>query len=401
MKYQCKNCGTSLGYDGLCWRCRAMKERQEVLAWTDEEIQEKLRHLAANAGKLDDYRASEYATLCQLMEIRGICPPQLQRAALEAGAFSLAHLYYHAPADVRDGLILRLMETPSPHEAACLMECLAMQGDDLALEILLELERHPRPWRQQLYVDPSVYAQCGGWTFDSEGNRLQLNFDTSYALVKEEAGALSPTSRFPHILSADVSASDPSSAGATPENSPAGHSYSPVKIGRIRQDRCPHCGCSMADMLILDGRDERLEFLGIDGIFTASCCPNCVGFTEASFSRYTLDGGSEPLYSELEISDVEDYLGRNGIEELSSNSYVLDNHPVPIFLGAGSEDLNTIGGFANWIQDWQYAVCPDCGRPMRYLAQIQWDTVLENMEGTLYIEFCPDCRVAAMIHQQT
>ena len=62
MKYQCKNCGTSLGYDGLCWRCRAMKERQEVLAWTDEEIQEKLRHLAANAGKLDDYRASEYAT---------------------------------------------------------------------------------------------------------------------------------------------------------------------------------------------------------------------------------------------------------------------------------------------------------------------------------------------------
>ena len=80
---------------------------------------------------------------------------------------------------------------------------------------------------------------------------------------------------------------------------------------------------------------------------------------------------------------------------------MLDNHPVPIFLGAGSEDLNTIGGFANWIQDWQYAVCPDCGRPMRYLAQIQWDTVLENMEGTLYIEFCPDCRVAAMIHQQT
>ena len=72
MKYQCKNCGTSLGYDGLCWRCRAMKERQEVLAWTDEEIQEKLRHLAANADKLDDYRASEYATLCQLMEIRAL-----------------------------------------------------------------------------------------------------------------------------------------------------------------------------------------------------------------------------------------------------------------------------------------------------------------------------------------
>mgnify|MGYP000267242060 CR=1 FL=1 len=49
----------------------------------------------------------------------------------------------------------------------------------------------------------------------------------------------------------------------------------------MRDDACPHCGGRMFDMLVLDGRDERMKFLGIDGILTASCCPNCVPFCRA------------------------------------------------------------------------------------------------------------------------
>ena len=52
------------------------------------------------------------------------------------------------------------------------------------METLLELERNPRPWRKSLYVDPSSYAQCGGWTFDKDGHRTQLNFNTCYPMVK-------------------------------------------------------------------------------------------------------------------------------------------------------------------------------------------------------------------------
>ena len=37
---------------------------------------------------------------------------------------------------------------------------------------------------------------------------------------------------------------------------------------------------------------------------------------------------------------------------------------------------------------------------MKYLAQIQWDS-LDYMVGTLYIEICPDCQVISMHHQQT
>jgi len=59
------------------------------------------------------------------------------------------------------------------------------------------------------------------------------------------------------------------------------------------------------------------------------------------------------------------------------------------------------GGFANWIQDWKYVSCPECKKPMKLLAQIQWETVQLNCEGILYIEICPECRIASMHYQQT
>ena len=61
--------------------------------------------------------------------------------------------------------------------------------------------------------------------------------------------------------------------------------------------------------------------------------------------------------------------------------------------------MNTIGGFGNWVQDAEYATCPHCGKPMKYLAQIQWDTVFDCAEGTLYVEFCPACQIVSMQHQ--
>jgi len=74
---------------------------------------------------------------------------------------------------------------------------------------------------------------------------------------------------------------------------------------------------------------------------------------------------------------------------------------VPLFYGARFEDVCTLGGFALWWQDWEYMTCPDCGQPMKYLMQIHWEVLTDYMEGSLYIEFCPDCRVVSMQHQQT
>ena len=88
-------------------------------------------------------------------------------------------------------------------------------------------------------------------------------------------------------------------------------------------------------------------------------------------------------------------------KSMAENPFVLAKNPVPLFYGAFCEDVNTVGGFANWVQDWEYTTCPVCGKPMKYLAQIQWDTIMEGTEGTLYIEVCTDCKVVSMQHQQS
>ena len=265
LKYTCPSCGTPLGYEGLCWKCKCEQERQAALAWTPEQIVEKQRNLIQNIQRLADMEDPEFADFWQLLGYHDAITPEIQRVALAAEVFWPCEIYYHAPADVRDGLIHALLSAEYSSAASNLMSCLAMQGDDKAMETLLELERNPRPWRKGLYVDPSSYAQIGGWTFDKEGQKIQLNFDTCYPMVK----------------------------GTTGEKSP-------VRIGRAREDTCPHCGGRMVDMLVLDGRDERLKFLGLDGILTATCCPNCVGFLKGpAFNSFTLDGGVEAFPSEF------------------------------------------------------------------------------------------------------
>ena len=369
LKYTCPGCGTSLGYDGLCWKCKCEQERNDALAWTPEQIAEKQENLIQNIQRLADMEDPELTDFWQLLGYRNAITPEIQRAALAAEVFYPCELYYHAPDDVRDGLIAALLETDNAHEAGNLMSCLAFQGDNKAMETLLELEQNPRPWRKSLYVDPSNYAQIGGWTFDKGGYRTQLNFDTCYPMVK----------------------------GAPAE-------ASPVRIGRAREDTCPHCSGHMVDMLVLDGRDERLNFLGLDGILTATCCPNCVGFLKGpAFNRFTLDGSAEVFPSELfdGAKRIKCYVRPEDYKALTENLFVLGKAPMPLFYGAACEDVNTIGGFANWVQDAEYTACPHCGKPMKYLAQIQWNTVYDCAEGTLYVEFCPDCHIVSMQHQQT
>ena len=88
----------------------------------------------------------------------------------------------------------------------------------------------------------------------------------------------------------------------------------------------------------------------------------------------------------------------------TTDAAIIRNTNADAILAGGSEaTVNplAIGGFANWVQDAEYTTCPHCGKPMKYLAQIQWDTVFDCAEGTLYVEFCPDCHIVSMQHQQT
>ena len=104
LKYACPSCGTPLGYQGLCWKCKCEQERQAALAWTLEQIAEKQRNLIQNIQRLADMEDPEFTDFWQLLGCRDAIPPEIQRAALAAEVFWPSELYYRAPEDVRDGL---------------------------------------------------------------------------------------------------------------------------------------------------------------------------------------------------------------------------------------------------------------------------------------------------------
>ena len=386
LKYKCRICQRPIGYDGLCWKCDAERRRNEARGWTAADIAEKQRLVLENLPSLEEHGGPVYNDFCKLMSMYDAITPEIQKRAVEMGVYSPYEIFYHAPEEVRDRLIDRLMNTNDEYEAGDLMLCLAMQGDDRSREVLYQLECEPPSWHKFQESDPSVYAWFGGWTFDKDGKRIDLNYDRCYPIVKGDA-----------VVKGDTGSETSMQSELYGEDSP-------IRIARASGDICPHCGGRIYDMLVLDGRDERLKFLGIDGILTAACCPNCVGFLDgAAYCRYTLDGGRELLPSKLfDGSDViVNYCSERDYSELDANKLVLGSQPVPLFWGAFDEDLPSLGGFPNWVQDSHYTVCPDCGRRMKYLMQIPWSVLVDGMDGMLYIEVCTECGIVSLHQQQT
>ena len=364
LKYKCPECQTLLGFEGLCWKCKARHHREEVNNWTLDEIEKKKKQVIEKLITLDDefYTTEEWDIFHDLMTI-GIDCNEIATTAFENEIFYPSELYYNANDEITDKLIEKLMASKSSDEGSLLLGCVAMAGGKKAQAALYELKINPKPWRKNLYVDSDLYAEVGGWTFDTNNNYIKLNYDKCYSF--ELGDTKDEKSTF---------------------------------IARKRGEKCPYCGCEMIDILVLDGNDWRFDFLGIDGTITASCCPNCVTLSEGISNRFTLDGKSEIL--EFDGID-ENYFRDEEIEEMVNNRFVLSEIERSIFYGAFSDDVNTIGGYASWVQDWEYRQCPECGKKMKYLAQIHWDTIFECAEGTLYIEICPECKIITMFHQQT
>lgn len=364
---KCKQCGREIYFDGICISCQTENERDRILALTQGEIDICIRQICdeiENEGKLDE----QSGLFQELLNYRDIDTSKIADAAFKKGLFYPCELYK----DAQQGILKEMLEMIRKDDldaqlAGNLLLCLAVCGGEEVFETFLELERNPRGWREKLHVNPSRYAVYGGWSYDGSGRFIKTNFDICYPLVKGNINQ---------------------------------KKSSPVKIAVKTEERCPKCGCRMVNLMEIDGRDCRLGFLEVDGVIKAKCCPNCIAYSDGDFCRYVIDGESEVIFAE-DLSIAEDDLGDAGIEELASNTYILGDDPVAPRYAADWEGGSSVGGFAFWIQDCEIKLCPDCGKPMRYLAQIQWDTVLDNMEGNAYIEICKDCRVIAVLHQQT
>ena len=97
-------CGTPLGYDGLCWKCKCERDRNAALVWTPEHIAEKQKNPIENIRRLTDMEDPELTDFWQLLGCRDTITPEIQRSELAAGVFYPNGLYYRAPDDVRNGL---------------------------------------------------------------------------------------------------------------------------------------------------------------------------------------------------------------------------------------------------------------------------------------------------------
>lgn len=86
---------------------------------------------------------------------------------------------------------------------------------------------------------------------------------------------------------------------------------------------------------------------------------------------------------------LEDY------ETLAKTPYVLDKTPVPLFFAPGAPGVHTIGGFEDPGKDQYYVTCPCCGKPMKYLACLDYNEAVFHGEGVFYIEVCPDCQIVS------
>ena len=367
MAQKCKQCGREIYFDGICISCRAENERNEILTLPQEAIDAAIHKICdeiRETEKLD----KERHLFTKLLNYRDIDTAEIAKAAFEKRLFYPSEIYKDAPDDVLQAMLSMLKQDDIPSRlAGGLLLCLAIHGGEEVFHTFTELEKQPRKWQEKLYISPSVYATYGGWSYDGDGNALQTNFEKCYPMIQADANQ---------------------------------RKHSPVKIGARTNEKCSYCGCTVVNLMEIDGRDSRLRCLGIDGNIKVKCCPSCVMNTDANLCRYSIDGESEIVY-DSEPLNTEDYVRDSGIEELCSNSYILGESPVPPRYAADWEGGSSIGGFAFWIQDCDIRICPDCKKPMKYLAQIQWDTVLDGWEGNAYIEICKDCCLIAILHQQT
>ena len=75
LKYTCPGCGTPLGYEGLCWKCKAEQERKAAHNWTAEEIAQKQENLIQNILLLSEFQDPECTDFWQLLVYRDAITP--------------------------------------------------------------------------------------------------------------------------------------------------------------------------------------------------------------------------------------------------------------------------------------------------------------------------------------
>lgn len=337
-------------------------------------LEEQVKEAVKKLSETGDTRLCE-----ELIRTHGVKSPAFAQAAFEAGIYYPAILYQDASPEIRDRLIDLLEQERADQlkldrdltsayikwsdedrlrmKVYKCLDALARIGDDTVAEYFQKWEDSPKTWRQLLNAGPLECAVGeGAWCIEN-GIRKSLYFEECYALIQSD--------------------------DAAPEDN---------VYGGTTSEKCPSCGSSYVNMLIIDGHDERLSFLGINGKIKVKYCESCLPWTESFFCRYTEDGESTILEQKGgENRFVED-------DDLNSRPpFVLSKKMVPKNHCDEFEGC-AIGGRPEFVYGAGYITCPECKKLMMHLAQL--GTEFTGC-GTHYIQICRDCKIVTATYQQT
>lgn len=282
--------------------------------------------------------------------------PEFARIAFKKDIFYPNILYRDAPAEIRDRLIKRLErgEETTQNVNGILM-ALAAIGDNIVFDFFEKWEKNPPAWRSQLHTGPAAYAFEGGWCIE-DGCKKELTYEECYALeLREEC------------------------------------SQEDNVFGTTCGDKCPYCGSSYINLLKIDGGDKRLSFLGINGKVKIKTCCSCLPWESFIYSKYEENGESTVINRARGSGELVSDESLNHMKP-----HVISENAVSKFYG--TEDKSAVGGAPGFVDDAVYAVCPECGKRMKHLAQIGDDC---TGCGTIYMQICKDCKIAASTYQQS
>lgn len=338
-----------------------MKEREKLLHYYEEISEEQLKEKIEEAKK-ELLETEDTYLFEELLQFANINTLEFAEIAFKEEIFKPAILYKDASPQIRDAYI-QMLENDEADDVNAILIILAVIGDDVVYEAFKRWEKSPKKWRDSLFAGPNTYALEGGWCIDINNQKRELLYKECYALeVRDD------------------------------------YKEDEIVVGSVTKDKCSGCESSYTNALELDGRDERLKFLGIPGRIKVKHCSSCLPWEEWIFSKYQIDGDSEVINVENMVGAGE-YVSDKQFEE------VRRDYPLVISKKRVSNEFcsqffhSAIGGRPSWISDAQYATCPECGNKMKHLAQLSSDDTGEG--GNIYIQICTECQVTATCYQCT
>lgn len=295
----------------------------------------------------------------ELIRQQDIRESKFAEIALEKGIFRPVTLYENASTQVRDRLI-GMLENPESSKLNLngILLALAQIGDNVVVEAFINWEENPPAWREKLYVGPADYALEGGWSIE-EGRKKELTYGVSYALCQQENEE-------------------------TTEN----------VYGRPTEDRCPHCGSKYVDIMVVDGTEPKLSFLEIGGKIKIKTCKACLPYGDFIFCKYKENEESKVICHEQGDGD---FIEDEELEWGAEKCFVLSEKPVAKHY-CSEWDGSAIGGVPTYVNDANYAICPECGEHMKHLAQLDGKY---TGYGNIYVQICSKCKIAATTYQQS